>query len=192
MKKNPLDPVREAAAAKALRESILAAVGGEDEALLIDAIEGETNLFEMIDALLERRADSLGLAEGVAKAIERLEVRKRRFEARAEADKALVEQALSIAEVKTVERPIGTLTMARRAPSLVIAEESDIPAKYWKAGEPKLDRKALAADLAARAKAIAALPEDPAEREAAIAELPPEIPGASLSNGAPSLTVRTT
>lgn len=184
-----IDPIKEAQAVAALRASI-AELDGEDDTLLIDVIEGQSNLFEILDALLLRRADSIGLAEGVGKAIERMEVRKRRFEARAEADKALVEQALVIAGVKTVERPIGTLTLARRAPKLHVTQESDIPAEYWKTGDPQLDKKALTAALTARSKAIAELPDDPTERAAALASLPPEIPGATLSNGAPGLTVR--
>jgi hypothetical protein len=51
---------------------------------------------------------------------------------------------------------------------LELIEEADIPAEFWKAGDPKLDRKALAEAL----------------KEGR------SVPGVALSNQAPSLTVR--
>ena len=48
-----LDPVKEAAAVQVLRSS-MAAVDPDDEVLMMDMIEGETNLFEALDVLLSR------------------------------------------------------------------------------------------------------------------------------------------
>lgn len=186
---NFLDPAKEALAVKGLRES-LAAVDADDEALLLDTIEGETALFEIIDAVLERMTLNEALIEGVKAMVEKLDARRMRFETRLKSDRALIEQALSIAELPKLERPAATLSLAARPAGLTITEESDIPATYWKAGAPALDKKALTQALRDRAKALAALPEDPEERERALAEVPPEIPGATLSNGAPSLTIR--
>ena len=182
-----LDPVKEAQAVKALKEG-LAAVGAADDAeLLLDTIEGQTSLFEIIDQLLLRRTESLALAEGLSGAIDALTARKRRFEANAERDKTLVEQALSVAELDTLMRPAGTLSMSKRPPSVVITEESEIPAIYWKPGTPSLDKKALSEAVRAHKAALAI--EDPALREAALAEAP-AVPGATLNNAAPSLTIR--
>lgn len=184
-----LDPAKAALAVKGLRES-LAAVDADDEALLLDTIEGETEFFEIVDAVLERIAVNEAHAGGLAKMEEAFAARRERFTARVKADRTLLEQALSIAELPKLERPSATLSLSARAPSLQITEESDIPADYWKPGAPSLDKKALLAALKDREKALAALPTDGEEREAALADLPPEIPGATLSNGAPSLTLR--
>lgn len=189
MARDCLDPVKEAAAVKALVESI-AAVDPEDDQLVLDMIEGETRFLDVVDALLLRRAESLAMVDGISRAINAMEARKTRFTHRAERDKTLIEQALTVADLKTLERPVATLSMSARAPSLVVTEESAVPSKFWKSPDPVLDKKALTAALRERKKALDALPEDPEARAAALAEIPEEIPGVELSNGAPSLTIR--
>ena len=184
-----IDPAKEAAAVKALLESI-AAVDADDEQLVLDMIEGETRFLDLIDALLLRRAESLGHVEGLDAAIANLEARKARFKARAESAKALIEQALTLAELPKLERPAATLTMSARAPSLIVTEESAVPARFWRTPDPVLDKKALIAALRERRKAIESLPEDPEARAAALAAIPEDIPGVELSNAAPTLTIR--
>jgi len=183
-----LDPIKEAKALAA----ILAAHeidASEDVEFVVDVIEGETSLLEAVDAVLDRIGNAEVMLEGLNVVIARLAARKTRYEQRIKTDRTLLEQALSIAELTKLERPAATLSIATRAPSLIVTEESDIPAKYWKPGAPTLDRKALTADLKDRAKALESLPEGEAQRVALIASLP-AIPGAELSNGAPSLTIR--
>lgn len=165
-RENPLDPTREAQAAKALRESVSALDG--DDTLLADMIEGETGLFEIIDRLLQRISDNRAMVEGTVAEEARLYERRVRHEKRVASDRALIEQAMMIADLPKIERPAATLSLARRQPSAVIETEADIPAEFWTAADPKLDRKAL----------TAALKDGRA------------IPGASLSNVAPSLTIR--
>jgi hypothetical protein len=162
-----MDLTKEAQAVKALRESI-AALDGEDELLLLDTIEGETGLFEAVDALLGRIRDCNITIIGINQVTEDLDERRRRVEKSAAATRALIEQAMMIAELDKIERPTATLSLSKRAPKLEITTEAEIPSKYWKAADPTLDKKALTADLKAG--------------EA--------VPGAMLSNGAPSLTIR--
>lgn len=185
-----IDPIREAQAVASLRASIAAL--DADDALLLDTIEGETSLFEAIDAILARMAGDEALVRGCDAVIADLETRRDRFNARIKSDRTLIEQALSIAEIEAkLERPAATLTLARRAPTLVVETEAEIPAHFWKTGAPTLDKKALTEALRERRKAIDALPEDPEARAAALAALPPEIPGATLTNAAPTLQIRT-
>lgn len=163
-----LDPIKQASAAKALRDS-LSEVDAEDPILLADMIEGETTLFEDFDALLHRMARNGAYAAGLKILIEDMEARKRRFESRVKMDKALIEQAMLIAEItEKVERPGATLYFTNRPASVQISEESEIPAKFWKTGDPVLDRAAIAAALKAEET----------------------VPGANLSNAAPTLTIR--
>lgn len=166
--KNRLDPLKEAQAVAALRESLRQMGEGEDEALLADSIEGETSLLEAIDKLLLAIAEDAGLEAGARAAAAKLEDRAERFAKRAESARAVIEQALMIAELDKLERPAATLSLVRRAAKVEITEEADIPAEFWKAGDPKLDKKALGA----------ALKDGRA------------VPGACLSNSPPSLTIR--
>lgn len=175
-----LDPLKEAQAVTALRESLRQLGEGDDETLLLDSIEGETQLFEIVDAVLERMTDAEVMIEGVEAVVAKLQARKARYEQRLKSDRTLLEQAMTIADLGKMERPGATLSLSARPPSLTITEESEIPADYWKAGAPTLDKKALTAALRDRAKAV----------EARETDLPPEIPGACLSNGAPSITIR--
>lgn len=163
-----LDPIKEAQAVTALRESLGSLLSEGDPALLMDTIEGETSLMEAIDRLLLTIAESEGLAMGALSAGRDLMNRADRFTKRAESARAMIEQALMIAEIDKLERPAGTLSLVRRGAKAEVMEESDIPAEFWKAGDPKLDRKAL----------LAALKDGRA------------VPGAALSNQAPSLTIR--
>lgn len=185
-----LDPTKEALAVRALLESLREMGEGDDEALLFDSIEGQTQLFEIIDGVLARMTDAEVMIEGIEAITKNLSGRKARYEQRIKRDRALIEQAMTIADLAKIERPAATLSLADRPPSLTVTEESEIPADYWRAGEPTLDRKALAAALKDREKALAALPDDPEARSAALVDLPPEIRGACLSNGAPSLSLR--
>lgn len=183
-----LDPTKEAKAVAAILAAHEIDVD-EDAELVADTIEGETSLFEAIDMVLDRIGTAEVMLEGLNVVLARLGARKTRYEQRIKTDRALLEQAMSIADLPKLERPTGTLSISTRAPSLIVTEESDVPAKYWKAGAPTLDKKALTADLKDRAKALSDLPEDEIQRAALLASLP-EIPGATLSNGAPSLTLR--
>lgn len=162
-----IDPIREAQAVAALRASLADALGADDE-LVIDTIEGETGLFEAIDMLLLEVAHSHGMEAGTLQAADALALRAARYHKRAEAARALIEQAMMIAELEKLERPAATLSLVRRAAKVEITEEAEIPAEFWKAGEPKLDKKALGQ----------ALKDGQA------------VPGAALSNQAPSLTIR--
>lgn len=158
---------REARAAASLRASLEQLAEG-DEDLMLDMIEGETSLLECIDALLLRNAADRALVEGTDKVIADLQARKDRVKRRMEFDRALIEQAMMTAEISKIERPAATLSLANRAPSLRLENEADIPAEFWTAGAPKLDRKALTDALKSGRP----------------------VPGAALSNAAPTLTVR--
>lgn len=162
-----LDPVKEAAAVARLRESI-AAVDPDDETLLLDSIEGETGFFEVVDALLRRMIANQAMITGLLCAESDLETRKARYQQRVATDRALIEQAMMIADLDKIERPVATLSLSARGSKVVIETESDIPSEFWKASDPTLDKKALADALKAGRT----------------------ISGAVLSNAAPSLTAR--
>jgi hypothetical protein len=163
-----LDPIKEAQAVAAVQASLRQLGEADDETLLADSIAGETSLLEAIDQLLLTIAESTGLAKGAQDAAQMLCARAARLERRAETARGVIEQALMIAELDKLERPTATLSLARRAAKLEVLEEADVPAEFWKPGDPKLDKKAL----------LAALKDGRA------------VPGACLANSAPSLTIR--
>ena len=136
--------------------------------LALDMIEGETSLVECVDALLEANTQDAVIVAGAEKVVADLEARAKRVEDRIRMRRGLIEQAMVIAEIKKLERPTATLSLTNRAAALIVSDEASIPSRFWVAADPKLDRKALSAALK--------------QGEA--------ITGATLSNAAPSLTVR--
>jgi hypothetical protein len=159
---------RETQAVAALRAS-LGEMANDDPELLADMIEGETSLFECFDRMLAANALDQAMADACAKAADEIHARGSRFYKRTIARRTLIEQAMMIAEVNKVERPLATLSITKGRAAVIVTEESDIPARFWKAGAPTLDKKAIADALK--------------EGEA--------VPGATLNNPVPSLTIRT-
>lgn len=167
MKPAVLDPAREADALAALLSDYRDMIAGDPD-FALDLAEGETNAFEVIDALLAADALDAELCDGAKKAIDTIEFRVERFGARIKARRAMIERFLLILEQKKLERPSATITLAERGPVCEIEDESAVPSKFFVATAPKLDKKAVKAAL------------DAGE----------DVPGARLSNGSISLTVR--
>lgn len=183
--KDFLDPIKEAKAVAALREAY--GVDDEDERFLSDVIEGETSLYEVMDLMLTRIRDAEIVIAGIDAVSSDLDLRKKRHADSIKRDRALIEQAMTIGDLTKIVRPTATLSLRINPPSVTVIEEADIPTDFFVRGEPKLDKKALNAAVLAHAAAMAI--EDPEARAAALAEAP-EIAGVTLSNGAPSVTIR--
>lgn len=158
---------REMNAARALKES-LADILRDDPDFFPEAVEGETNLLEMIDALVLSIRQDGALHAATADLAETLTARMERIEKRIGAKRALVLQAMELAEIQKRECPAGTVSTKAVPPKLEIVDSVAIPDIYWLAQPPKLDRKAVLADLKAGQT----------------------VPGAALSNGGRTIQVR--
>lgn len=181
------DLSREVEAALALKQGIEAAFADDPE-LVLDTIEGETQLFELLDALLLADLHDAELMDGLASAVKVLQERKERFDHRIKVRRALIERALAMLEIKKLVRPTATLSLSVRKPKVEITDESLVPSQFFKS-EPTLQKKVLN-DFVAEL-----LAKQDAEIEAAKAEgRQPEMysmpEGTTLSNGGMSLTVR--
>lgn len=157
---------KETAAANALRESLRALT--DDSDALRDTIEGEVNLHEAIVAVMALIRDDEASVLGLGAMVEKLSERKRRLGERIERRRAAIEQAMCIGEIQKIELPDATLFLRKVSPDVIVFDESKIPAAYWKAQDPKLDRSALKAAL----------------------KDGNEVPGCTLGNGSLGLTIR--
>ena len=197
-----IDPIKEAQAVTALKETLISLgveleEGGlavtEDQKNQHNNNEKKTGFFEAVDTIMGWIAEDQAMVAAVKEQEAALKARRERFVKRVEINKALIEQAFLVADLPKVERPLGTLYLSNRAPKVIIETESDIPPKYWKPADPVLDQKLLADDLKARRAAMEAIPAEPGKaRDAAIAAFQadfPDIPGATLSNGSRSLSI---
>lgn len=146
--------------------------GADDDAVLVaDAIEGETALPEALSAALAEIDDLETLELGLEAVNKRNDTRLAAIRARRDRIRAAMEQAMVAVDQTTLRLPTATITVARRAPQLVVVNEAEIPSRFFTVPEPPaptLDKKALKAALLAN--------------EAA--------PGVVLDNGSISLTIR--
>ncbi len=139
----------------------------DDPDLMMVLAEGETSLLEFIDLMLEADLHDEALLDGLKLQRDTLSVRLHRFNERRSSRRAVLEQSLLLLEKKSLERPIGTLTLSNRPPVVVVEEEAQIPARFFDL-RPTLNKRSLKEAL------------DAGE----------DIAGARLSNGSVSLTLR--
>lgn len=154
-------------AAKVLRDQIATLAAG-DEDFIRDTMEGETGLREMIGALAADDASDAAIIAAIKELAKKLDARTARIAKRVEMRRALIGSAMQIAELKKLETPAGTITLKSVPPRLVVIEEADIPAEYFKQPPPALDRAKLTEAL----------------------KVNDSIPGASLSNGSTTIQIR--
>lgn len=181
-------------AAKILRDQIADIAAGDPE-FVRDVIEGETDLHECIAALIASIVEDERLAQSIKSYQEDLQARRKRIEDRADLKRALVTTAMEAGELRKLEAPAGTVSLKPVPPKVIVSEEADIPSRFWKPAAPTLDRKTLGEELKAREMALRELEsiEDPEEMEAARAKVGaehPPIPGATLSNGSMTISIR--
>jgi hypothetical protein len=141
----------------------------DDPQFILDSIEGQTDLVEACCVVLEEIQEDEVLLEGLAAKIAELQTRKGRMEKSIETRRNIILMAMEKAQVPTIRSPLGTMSSKPTPAKVVVSDEAQIPARFFKQPDPVLDRKALKEALDAK--------------EA--------VPGASLSNGGLTLSIRT-
>lgn len=135
-------------AARSLIENMKALVGDDDE-LIETAVEGETNLHEALGTALNRLAELNAIQESIATLMETLRARNERLASQREAIRTAMAIAMEMGAVKKLELPLGTLSLRTVAPTVEITDEAAIPARFWKAADPRLNKKDILAALKA-------------------------------------------
>jgi hypothetical protein len=158
---------REMEATRLLRAN-LADIVRDDPEFLQDAIEGETNLYETLDAMVASILQDETLVAAIDATIKAMQDRKKRFEARAQMKRGMVGSAMEIAELPKKETPAGTVSLRALPPKVIVQDEAAVPARFWKEQAPKLDKKAVGDAL----------------KEGAA------VPGCELSNGGTTVSIR--
>jgi ElaB/YqjD/DUF883 family membrane-anchored ribosome-binding protein len=154
-----------------LKEDLLTrwpALADDDQALL-DTLEGMTTLTEQVDALVQSSLEDDAQAAAMDRLVERLSERRDRFKARSDMKRKSVFEALQRAGERKMELPIATVSVRKVPPSVIILDDQQLPEQYrvhtWRP-----DRAAIGV----------ALKDGTA------------VPGATLSNGGETLSIRTT
>jgi uncharacterized protein YbcI len=140
----------------------------DDEEMAITAIEGETNLLETISVAVERISELEALEDATKARLDALKARKERFGRQAENIRTALLAAMAAVEMRKLELPTATITLKAVPPKANVYSEADVPSSFWKPQPPKLDLAAITAALKAKET----------------------IPGASLSNGNETVSIR--
>lgn len=115
-----ISPRRLEAAISAAQQA-LATLGSEpDDQLRRDTIEGETEVFELMDRLAEQAIADKLLAERAAD-------RAKRIEARADWNRDVLRKMLEALELNKLERPVFTASIAYRTKTIV-TDQAALPA----------------------------------------------------------------
>lgn len=199
------DMQKELAAAGALKFQLKELFGDDpDTDLLRDSIEGETDLLETVDRVLEQMARDTAHVEGIDKFAATMEARKKRISDRLSNMKTMLLGALEILEQKRIERPLALIFSKVKPPKVLITDEALIPARFFKTPDPELSKSALAeelkshrdtiagkmAEIADRLKDGSMTEDEAAEARERIRAAFPEIPGAELEGEGRSVQVK--
>jgi hypothetical protein len=140
----------------------------EDEEAWLASLESETDFDEILTTIVRRIEDTKALAIGTKDRLEELKSRKDRFEQRIETLRELVFKIMHTAEIAKRELPECTLSLRGGTPQLVgDADPKDLPEELCKISR-NLNRTAIKEAL----------------KDGQM------VPGFSLSNSPPSLTIR--
>jgi hypothetical protein len=139
-----------------------------DEETLADTIEGASDLPQLLMAVLRSRSEDLNLAEALRRRLDIMRGRLERLEGRAEQKRVLVSTALQEAGIRKLVAAEFTAYLRPNPSKLIVTDESLIPAEFWIAQQPRLDRQQLLAAVRSGR----------------------EVPGAVLANSELTLAVR--
>lgn len=140
----------------------------EDDEAWLATLESETNFNEVLTSVVRRIEDTKALAIGTKDRLDELKTRKDRFELRIEKLRELAFKIMQDAELNKIELPEATLSL--------------------RAGQPQLIGDTDAEALLPEFRKIHVSPDKVAIKEALKAGR--TVPGFSLSNSQPSLTIR--
>jgi hypothetical protein len=142
----------------------------EDEDFAMDLIEGQTDLVEIVNVMAAQEGEDKAQVMALELYAEKLIARARRIDARIDKRRNLLLMALQTAGItKPIRGPFGTVGLRATPPKPTVTDEALIPDEFWKTPARVLDKRALGVAL----------------KEGRT------IPGAELSNGGVSLSIRT-
>lgn len=139
-----------------------------DDATLADTLEGEVDLKEILIAIMRSADEDEMLVTGIKARIEELQERKKRIEHRIETKEAIVLNAMEKAALKKIEADTFTVSTRATPGAVIVTDEALIPPAYWKTQDPVLDKAGIRDAL----------------------KIKKDVPGATLSNGGVTLSVR--
>jgi hypothetical protein len=153
---------------RAIRDRIRAEDPRIDEQTLADAVEGLTDLHEIITATIRSALADEALATGLKGRIADMQGRLDRLQDRAAKRRQIAKDVMVELELKKITAPDFSVSIRPGLPALMVIDEAAVPSIYWQPSAPRLKRQELLSEL-----------KDGSE-----------IDGVALSNPEPVLSVR--
>jgi len=167
---HPSTLTREAMAARDLIAALKDTIGDDDE-FAMDVIEGETGFLDVIDRTVSQDREDQALLAGLMTYMKSLDERIAKIERRMERRRDALMKAIQTAGItKPIRCTVATVSLRTNPARVITTDPALIPAEFWRQPEPVLDRIALKAAL----------------KEGRT------VPGATLSNGGVTVSIRTT
>lgn len=147
---------------------IIAETGDDDEQLVHDMIEGETSFLELLSKILDAKREAETMQEAIKQRIKDLGERAKRYENKSERLRSIVYEAMRLVDMRKIELPEATLSIGAARQAVQIIDPDLLPPDCV-----KVTRTPDKTEIAKRLKDGAS------------------VPGAALSNGGETLTIRT-
>lgn len=156
--------------AKGLADALREGGFGDDEDLILDTLEGESDAMEAVSRLLRWMNERQATAQSIKTLEADYAARRKRYEEAVKSARGALARFMDETGLTKIERPEATLSMRKGSPSVIYPADLDpetLPEQFrrWTC---EADRAAI--------------------KEAMLAG--EEVPGLTLSNGETSLTVR--
>jgi len=120
-----------------------------DDETLADTLEGLSDLPEALAEIVRSALDDEAIAGALKGRLGDMQARLARLTERARKKRRLVKRVMEDAGLTKLAEPDFTASLRAGPPPVRILAEDAIPAPFWRAQPPKLDRAGLAAALKA-------------------------------------------
>ena len=140
----------------------------DDEELRLDTLEGETSLDDVLALVAEKSIEAKSMASAIKLRMDSLSERRSRFQRQDDFYRSLILRIMQAAELQKLPLPEATLSVTKGRLTVIVDDEEELPLKFQNI------------KVTANKKLI--LDELKAGRP---------IEGCTLSNGPPTLTIRT-
>lgn len=114
---------------KQIVEAIQAAYP-DDEQLLADTIEGETELYTIAERLLSANEHDSAMLDALTAQIADRQSRKARFKSRVDARRELILELMQLAKTDKMELPEATISVRKINPKMTIVDADMVPDSY--------------------------------------------------------------
>jgi hypothetical protein len=111
---------------------IRALLGDADPELVHDTLEGQTEVFEIMDWLLAKLGDEEGLEEAISSRMKALGERKAACQNRQQRLRDALLACMTATGEKSLRRPEATITLGAKKQGIQSIDEAVLPEPFWK------------------------------------------------------------